>query len=293
MDVLLTGANSFLGRHITAHLLASGVKVIGTYRSCDERVDLLKSLSGDLDLVRISLEQEGEFAVLPKRIDAVVHVAGSSMAPNVSPDDMLASNVNGTRNLLCYARSAGAARIVYASTLSIHGRIVGPVVDENTPVIDSDIYGASKYLGERLFAAAADQLPCVAIRLPGILGLGAHRAWIPTLVERMRRNEDVVIYNPDSSFNNAAHVDDLSDFVFQLLSRHWEGFHALPVGAAGTITVREAVNRLLMATGSQSRIIVHPAQQPGFTISSALAIANFGYRPMEIAALLDRYVSEA
>jgi hypothetical protein len=57
--------------------------------------------------------------------------------------------------------------------------------------------------------------------------------------------------------------------------------------------VRGAVNRLLMATGSQSRIIVNPAQQPGFTISSALAIASFGYRPMEIAALLDRYVSEA
>jgi nucleoside-diphosphate-sugar epimerase len=134
MDILLTGANSFLGRHITAHLLTRGIKVTATYRSYDERVHFLESLSGALDLVHIDLEQEEEFAALPKRIDAVVHIAGVSMAPKVSVEDMLASNVTGTRNVLRYARSAGADKIVYASTLSVHGHIVGPVVDENIPV---------------------------------------------------------------------------------------------------------------------------------------------------------------
>jgi nucleoside-diphosphate-sugar epimerase len=166
------------------------------------------------------------------------------------------------------------------------------VVDETTPVRNPDVYGASKYLAERMLAAVADQLPAMAIRLPGVLGAGAHRAWLPVVLEKFRVNQDITIYNADAPFNNAAHVDDLGIFFAQLLHHDWKGFFAFPVGAAGTIPVRGAVERLRAALSSSSKIVTDPAIRPGFAISSDRAMA-FGYRPMHIHAMLDRYVQES
>ena len=295
MHVLLTGASSFLGRHLAEYFAHAGVEVTATYRGSDAAIDELRARTRGrgLQVIKLDLADERAGSFLPARIDAVVHVAGVSMATGVSVDDMLACNVTGTRNVLRYALSAGASRLIYMSSLSVHGKIDVTVVDENTSVVDPDIYGMSKYLGERLIATAADRLPSVAVRLPGVLGRGAHRAWLPTLLQCIREGREITIFNPDASFNNAAHVDDLAAFCVNLLDRCWQGFHAMPVGAAGATTVRAAVEQLMAAAGSKVTLAVRPAPQPSFTISSDYAIRSFGYRPMEIGAMLDRYVADS
>jgi nucleoside-diphosphate-sugar epimerase len=290
--ILLTGANSFLGRHLARHLLTAGHTVVATYRTDDGRLADLKRLAGDLALLRFDLADSSGFSLLPRSIDAVVHVAGVSDAPDVSVETMLRCNVDGSVNLHRYALVAGARKLIYASTLSVHGRIVEPTVDHQTPIRDPDIYGASKFLAERLFAKEAGRLPTAVLRLPGVLGPGAHRAWLPTLLARIRHGGDVEIHSPDNSFNNAAHVDDIGAFVLALLAGRWEGFAAMPLGAAGMITVRQAVERLTAAGIGDVRIRVRSTVQPGFTIDSALARERFGYRPMEVGAMLDRFAAE-
>jgi hypothetical protein len=66
----------------------------------------------------------------------------------------------------------------------------------------------------------------------------------------------------------------------------------MPIGAAGHVTVREVVTRLMTAAGIAVPVTVNPASRPSFTISSDYAIRTFGYRPMEIGQMLDRYVAE-
>jgi nucleoside-diphosphate-sugar epimerase len=298
MHVLLTGASSFVGRHLTEHLLRAGLQVTATYRTSRPVSEPLPSfddvlLDDALRVLQLDIADQQAFVALPGSIDAVVHVAALSTAAGVSSDEMIRCNVAGTQNVLRYALAAGAAKIIYTSSLSVHGRVAAQVVDENTPVIDADLYGASKYFGERLLAAAADRLPCVAIRLPGVLGRGAHRAWIPSLLERIRAGNGVTLYNPHAPFNNAAHVDDLGRFCVGLLARQWTGFSAFPVAAAGMTTIREVVERLISATGTQVTVSVRAAPQPGFAISSEFAVRRFAYNPMEIGLMLDRYVAEA
>jgi len=290
MHVLLTGANSFVGRHMASALSDAGVRLTATYRSDGSAIRHLKASLPGTEFVRLDLACPNDFATLPARIDCIVHVAGVSVAPR---DDMLACNVTGAGNLLDYARNACASRIVIASTLSVHGEIAEDVVTELTPIRAPDLYGASKYLAERLFAAESHWLPCVAIRLPGVLGEGAHRAWIPTLLERLRRNQDVTVYGSESRFNNAAHVSDLCRLLQNLLRDQWSGFHAFPVGARGEITIADLVRVLISGTGSSSKIAEGAALKRSFTISSGYAEKRFGYDPMNIDAMLSRYVSEA
>jgi nucleoside-diphosphate-sugar epimerase len=292
VHVLVTGASSFIGRHATVALARAGLRVTATYRSNNATLERLRGASPDTEFVRLDLGREHEFAALPKKIDSIVHVAGVSAMPDITVDDILACNVVGARNLLNYAHSAGASRIVLASTLSVHGDIEEQVVTETTPVRAPDLYGASKYLAERLFAADAHRLPCAAIRLPGVLGEGAHRAWIPTLLELMRRNQDVTVYGSESMFNNAAHVSDICSLMLNLLRNQWSGFHAFPVGAGGQITIAELIRILVSGTGSRSKITEGSALKKPFTLSSKYAEENFGYAPMSIEVMLSKYVSE-
>jgi UDP-glucose 4-epimerase len=295
MHVLLTGASSFLGRHLAEHLLLAGLSVTATYRTRNVAIEHLSSfVEGDaLNLVQLDLADYRGFSRLPPTIDVVMHVAGASILPGISTEEMLACNVTGTSNVVRYALAAGARRMIYASTLSVHGKIDVPVVDEHTPIVEPDVYGASKYLGERLLAAVAGRLASVAVRLPGVLGRGAHRAWLPSLVERIRAGRSVVIFNPDAAFNNAAHIDDLVRFFGGLTDLNWQGFHAFPVAAAGTTTIRQIVDQVISAIGKEINVTIQPVGQPSFTVLSDCAIHSFGYQPTEISVMIDRYIKES
>lgn len=263
-----------------------------TYRSDGPGVSRLRHLALGADLVRVDLARESDFSALPKTADAIVHIAGVSLAPGIALDEMLACNVAGTRNLLNYARHAGVSRIVLTSTLSVHGDVEEKVVTETTPIRSPDVYGASKYLAERIFAAESHWLPCTAIRLPGVLGEGAHRAWLPSLLERIRCHQDVNVYNLHSTFNNAAHVQDVSNLILNLLGRRWSGFHAFPIGAAGTMSISDLVGLMISLTGSQSNVGEGHAQKNSFMVSSEYAAKTFQYNPMNIEVMLRRYVDE-
>jgi len=292
MHVLVTGASSFIGRHVVLAMSRAGLRVTATYRSGASIIESLKAAAQDADFVRLDLGHEPDFVALPRKVDCIVHVAGVSAMPGITVDDILACNVTGARNLLNYARTANVSRLVLASTLSVHGDVEEQTVDETTPVRAPDLYGASKYLAERLFAAEAHWLPCVAVRLPGVLGQGAHRAWIPTLLDRIRQDQDITVYSPNAMFNNAAHVVDICGLILDSLRRQWSGFHGFPVGADGQIAIAELVRILVSATGSRSRITEGTALKKPFMISSRYAKMNFGYAPMDIEEILSKYVSE-
>jgi nucleoside-diphosphate-sugar epimerase len=294
MHVLVTGVSSFIGSHLARHFLRTGYDVTATYRTRNAAMDPIVAdcPTPNLRMVPLDLADQAAYSVLPTAIDIIVHVAAVSAADGVSIDELLACNVAGARNLIRHALSTGVPKFIYASTLSVHGKIKGPLVEEDTPVINPDVYGASKYLAERMLAAVAGQMSAVAIRLPGVLGVGAHRAWLPVLLNKMRANLDVTIFNPETKFNNAAHVDDLGHFIAQLMRRDWEGFFAFPVGAGGMTSVREAVERIRAAVGSSSKILIDPLTKPGFVISSERAV-SFGYRPTDINCMLNRYVGES
>ena len=270
--------------------MAAGHSIVGSYRRV---ADALSWRTGGDTLWSRSILATGPTSpALPDQIDAIIHVAGISDSPGITREAMLRCNVTGAANLHRYALAAGARKLVYMSSLMVHGKVVEPVLDHDTPIRDPGLYGASKFCAERLFAADQARLPTLALRLPGVLGRRAHRAWVPTVLHKIRHGQEVLVYNPDHLFNNAAHVDDIGRFVTTLLDRNWDGFAAMPLAAAGAITVRQAIECLGAASGCVPRLRVVAPPQPGFTISSELACRAFGYQPMGIGDMLRRYAGE-
>jgi dihydroflavonol-4-reductase len=156
MDALVTGGTGFIGANVVRELLAAGARVRVLARPGGDRRALerctVEIVEGDL-LDPLSLRA----AVRGAR--HVYHVAADYRLWAPDPRALYRANVDGTRHLLEAAAEAGAARIVYTSTVGAVGiPHDGAPGDETTPVSLQDMVGAykaSKFLAERVAEEAA------------------------------------------------------------------------------------------------------------------------------------------
>ncbi|MBF0332445.1 MAG: NAD(P)-dependent oxidoreductase [Alphaproteobacteria bacterium] len=272
MRILVTGAGGYVGTFLVPSARAAGHEVIAVGR---ERGDVAALLDGD-DL---------------PTVEAVIHTAARSPGPGVTAADFV-PNVTAVRALANFARRRRVRRVVHLSSLSLHGRVAVPVVDETTPAIDPDPYGASKLMGEMILRDLAAEIPVASLRLPGVVGPGAERPWLARLVRRALRGETLVVYNPDGAFNNAAHVAELCPFLLSLAAAEdWRGFEAMTLGTAGRTTIGALAGRVRDLAGGRSAITVGEAASNTFTLCNRRA-AGHGWAPMDIQTLLPRLVDE-
>ena len=118
MKALVTGATGFVGSHLTRLLIEHGYRTRVLYRS-EKKLNILRGLkceavAGDLD----------DIALLEKACadcDVVFHVAAKAdYWKDDDRDALWRINVDGTRNLLTAAKSAGVPRVIFTSSASDH-----------------------------------------------------------------------------------------------------------------------------------------------------------------------------
>jgi len=281
LTILVTGAGSYVANAIIRHLCARNFEVTATYRTHRPR-DL-----GGAELLQLDLCEQSGFRRLPRSADAIIHIAAGT--PRHTVDEIVKSAAQGAINLQRYALDSGASALVLTSSVSIYGQIRSAIVDETTPILEPDIYGASKFLVERTFATTADTLPVIAFRLPSVLGCLESGAWVPSLTRRLLKHENVTIFNPEATFNNAIDVDELSRFIVSLIAKSFRGFHAFPIAASGSIAVTDVVEILRSSIKSQSAISIDKISRRSFTLSSEYATRLFGYEPICIRETLHRF----
>jgi UDP-glucose 4-epimerase len=285
--VLVTGAGGFSGSEITRALLEAGCRVtayVGTSRG-----RLPGGAFGQEQLAVVAADLSREFPN-PGHVDTIVHAAARSPAPGITTDRMVRDNVIVTRNVVDAAGRFGAKKIIYLSSLSVYGRIETLVVDEQTPVCDPDVYGMTKMIGEELVRGAG--VPSISIRLPGVLGRGSVRNWLTSILQEVQVGNEISIFNPDAPFNNAVHISDLCDLISGLVGQSWNRSDFVTLGAAGHMQVKEIVEYLIRETNSTSSIKLTNSKKVSFTISSQRAQEIYGYRPMDMQRMLNRFVTE-
>jgi NAD dependent epimerase/dehydratase len=193
--VVVTGADGFIGSHLTEALVACGcrVRAFCYYNSFGSRgwLDSVPaSLLEQIDVFMGDVRDPNGMREALRGTDAVFHLAALIGIPFSyhSPDSYIDTNVRGTLNVLQAARDLGLARVVVTSTSEVYGTARYVPIDEKHPLQGQSPYSASKIGADKLaesFHRCFD-LPVVTVRPFNTYGpRQSARAVIPTIVSQL------------------------------------------------------------------------------------------------------------
>jgi len=175
--IFVTGGTGFLGRALVPLLLEQGQDVRLLVRRPEAHPWLR---DGDnLTIIRGDLHDRAALAEGMAGCSAVIHCAGLFRLWG-RPEHFVHTNVEGTRQVVDAAASAGVSRFVHISTVAVVGLpLPGRVIDESHPLRPADSYQRSKMESERAVLRAANEgrLPAVILRPGAYYGPGSHYAF--------------------------------------------------------------------------------------------------------------------
>ncbi|MEU2156145.1 SDR family NAD(P)-dependent oxidoreductase [Streptomyces sp. NPDC019396] len=188
----VTGAEGFIGSHLTETLVAAGyrVRAMAQYNSFSSYGWLETLPSEVLDEVEIVLgdvRDPGSVRGLVQGADAVYHLAALIAIPYSyqAPHSYVDTNVTGTLNVLEAVRALDIPRLVHTSTSETYGTAQTVPITEDHPINTQSPYAASKAGGDRLADSyhASFETPVVTLRPFNTFGpRQSMRAVIPTVI---------------------------------------------------------------------------------------------------------------
>ncbi|UUN25099.1 SDR family NAD(P)-dependent oxidoreductase [Streptomyces sp. FIT100] len=188
----VTGAEGFIGSHLTEALVASGhrVRAMAQYNSFSS-YGWLETLPAEvLDHVEIVLgdvRDPGSVRALAEGADTVYHLAALIAIPYSyqAPHSYVETNVTGTLNVLEAVRALDVPRLVHTSTSETYGTARTVPITEDHPIHTQSPYAASKAGADRLADSyhASFETPVVTLRPFNTYGpRQSMRAVIPTVI---------------------------------------------------------------------------------------------------------------
>lgn len=190
--VLVTGADGFIGSHLTEELTIKGyqVRAFVYYNSFNHWgwLDTLpKNIMDNIEIVSGDIRDANGVAEAIDGVDAVFHLAALIGIPfsYCSPDAYVDTNIKGTLNILQAARRMGTERVLVTSTSEVYGTAKYVPIDENHPFQGQSPYAATKIGADRLAESfyRSFQLPVTIVRPFNTYGpRQSARAVIPTII---------------------------------------------------------------------------------------------------------------
>lgn len=220
--VVVTGADGFIGSHLTEYLLNEGyrVRALALYNSFGTFGWLDSICSHDnLEIVAGDVRDPDFCRTLCTGAGTVFHLAALIAIPYsyVAPDSYVQTNIVGTLNMLQAVRSTGAERILVTSTSEVYGTARYVPIDEKHPRQPQSPYSATKIGADALalsFYNALD-VPVTVVRPFNTYGpRQSARAIIPTIITQIasgHKKIEVGDLSPTRDFNYVA--DTVAGFV--------------------------------------------------------------------------------
>lgn len=213
--VLVTGADGFIGSHLTEHLLAKGYKVraLAQYNSFNNWGWLEGIKSERLEVVCGDVRDSDFCRLLCEGCGTVFHLAALIAIPYsyVAPDSYVDTNIKGTLNMCQAAKAVSVDRIIVTSTSEVYGTALQVPIAETHPRQPQSPYSATK-IGADAIAESfynAFGLPVVIARPFNTYGpRQSARAIIPTIIGQIAAGERRIKVGDLSPTRDFNYVDD-------------------------------------------------------------------------------------
>ena len=192
MKVLVTGADGFIGSHLTEMLLEENhqVRALSYYNSFNFWGWLEGIENENLEVVSGDIRDPHFCKLIARDVDVIFHLAALIAIPYsyVAPDSYVDTNVKGTLNICQAAKENNVGKIIVTSTSEVYGTARYVPINEEHPKQPQSPYSASK-IGADMMAMSffnAFDLPVVVARPFNTYGpRQSARAIIPTIISQI------------------------------------------------------------------------------------------------------------
>lgn len=222
MNILMTGANGYLGKETVRFILENTRhRIIGISRHWDKDTPQnarFQQLTCDL----LSPLPAGQI----NRIDVIIHLAALVKINMDSPREvreLLNHNTAMMLNVLNWAKDRHVKRFIFASSMTVYknappkGRLSG-----QTPLEPPHFYGLSKLWAEQmlhLFCRSKKIHGGLVVRFPGLFGGSRHGGMLYNSVQNFKANKDFKLDLKNLGNWDVLHVRDAAQMLVDLLDK--------------------------------------------------------------------------
>ncbi len=264
-NILVTGADGFIGSHLTEALVREGHAVrafifYNAFNSWGWLDQCAADVRGQFEVFAGDIRDPHGVRTAMQGCEAVLHLAALIAIPYsyYSPDAYVDTNIKGTLNVLQAARELGLGKVVQTSTSEVYGTARFVPITEDHPLQGQSPYAATKIGADQLALSfhRSFGVPVVILRPFNTYGpRQSARAVIPTVITQIAKGQRRIklgALHPTRDFNYVA--DTVAGFIAALTSEQAVG-EAINIGSNFEITIGDAARMIAEIMGVELEIM--------------------------------------
>lgn len=260
--VLITGADGFIGSHLTESLVKEGAKVkaLSYYNSFNswgwlEDVDCLS----EIEVLAGDVRDPHYCKKITKDVDVIFHLAALIAIPYsyIAPDSYVDTNIKGTLNICQAALENKCQRVIHTSTSEVYGTAQYVPIDETHPLQPQSPYSATKIAADAMAMSFyhAFNLPLTIARPFNTYGpRQSARAVIPTIITQLLSGKKEIKLGSLHPTRDLVFVKDTVKGFIEIVKSTKTIGETINIATQNEITIGELGNKIISIMSPNAKI---------------------------------------
>ena len=263
--ILVTGADGFIGSHLTEELVKQGYEVrafvfYNSFNSWGWIDSFPEKIKNKIEIFAGDIRDPNGVRVAMEDCDTVFHLAALIGIPFSyhSPDSYVDTNIKGTLNVLQAARLLKTERILVTSTSEVYGTAQYVPIDEKHPFQGQSPYSATKIGADRIAESffRSFELPVTIVRPFNTFGpRQSARAVIPTIISQLLSGIEKIILGDLTPIRDFVYVKDTVNGFIEIAKSQKTIGEEINIATQSEISIGDLAQTIINIINPQAKII--------------------------------------